>query len=104
MASWTAFRRRLAFRITFPLPEVEEREKLWRAMLPTQAAIAENLDFKALADRYVMSGGYIRNAVLRAAYLAAADGSPITQHHLQRAAVLEYTAMGKIIQSHSSSL
>ena len=97
-----AFRRRLAFRITFPLPEVEERERLWRAMLPAKAAVAPNLDFKALATRYEMSGGYIRNAVLRAAYLAAADGQMITQSHLQRAAVLEYTAMCKIIQHHSS--
>ena len=97
-----AFRRRLAFRITFPLPEVEERERLWRTMLTASASVAPGLDFKSLALRYEMSGGYIRNAVLRAAYLAAADGGTITQRHLQRAAVLEYTAMGKIIQHHST--
>ncbi|HEY5948908.1 MAG TPA: ATP-binding protein [Kofleriaceae bacterium] len=99
-----AFRRRLAFRINFPLPELEERERLWRAMLPTQAAVAASLDFGALARRFEMSGGYIRNAVVRAAYLAAADGGIITQHHLQRAATLEYTAMGKIIQHGTSTL
>ncbi|MBL9019214.1 MAG: AAA family ATPase [Myxococcales bacterium] len=99
-----AFQRRLAFRIAFQLPELEERERLWRAMLPTNAAIGGPLDFRALAERFVMSGGYIRNAALRAAYLAAADNSPITQRHLQRAATLEYTAMGKIIQHGGSSL
>jgi hypothetical protein len=93
-----AFRRRLAFRISFPLPELPERERLWRAMLPAEAKTALAIDFKALAHRFEMSGGYIRNAVLRAAYLAAEQGSPITQHHLQRAATLEYAAMGKIIQ------
>ena len=98
-----AFRRRLAFRISFPLPEVDERERLWHAMLPAQAKVAANLDFRSLAQRYEMSGGYIRNAVLRAAYLAAADNSVITQNHLQRAATLEYTAMGKIVH-HGSSL
>jgi SpoVK/Ycf46/Vps4 family AAA+-type ATPase len=92
-----AFRRRLAFRIAFPLPEVDERERLWRAMLPANAAVGGPLDFRDLAQRFVMSGGYIRNAALRAAYLAAADKTPITQRHLQRAATLEYTAMGKII-------
>ena len=96
-----AFRRRLAFRITFPLPELEERERLWRAMIPTEAAVTPDINFSLLADRFEMSGGYIRNAVVRAAYLAASDASPIGMRHLQRAAMLEYTAMGKII--HASS-
>lgn len=99
-----AFRRRLAFRVAFPLPEIDEREKLWRVMLPAEAETAAKLDFHALAERFEMSGGYIRNAVLRAAYLAAADGSAITQRHLQRAATLEYTATGKIIQHRPSRL
>jgi SpoVK/Ycf46/Vps4 family AAA+-type ATPase len=99
-----AFRRRLAFRISFPVPEVDERERLWRAMLPASATTTGRLDFRSLAERYEMSGGYIRNSVLRAAYLAAADGAGITQQHLQRAATLEYTAMGKIVQHTPSSL
>jgi SpoVK/Ycf46/Vps4 family AAA+-type ATPase len=98
-----AFRRRLAFRINFPVPERDERARLWRAMLPPQAAIAADIKFDALASRYEMTGGYIRNAVVRAAYLAAADGQPIAMKHLQRAAALEYTAMGKIIH-HDSTL
>ncbi|MEO8700915.1 MAG: ATP-binding protein [Kofleriaceae bacterium] len=94
-----AFRRRLAFRIRFPLPEVEERVKLWRAMLPAEAAVVAGLDFNQLAQRFEMSGGYIRNAVLRAAYLAAADDLPIGMAHLQRAATAEYAAMGMIVYS-----
>ena len=43
-----------------------------------------------------MSGGYIRNAVLRAAFLAADEGSDITHAHLEYAAQLEYEAMGKV--------
>ena len=43
-----------------------------------------------------MSGGYIRNAVLRAAFLAADDDAPISADHLARAADLEYEAMGRI--------
>ena len=42
------------------------------------------------------SGGYIRNAVLRAAFLAADDELPIATTHLERAARLEYEAMGKL--------
>ena len=49
-----------------------------------------------------MSGGYIRNAVLRAAYLAAAENARLSMRHLQRGALLEYTAMGKVIHTASS--
>lgn len=73
-------------------------------MIPTSATTTGYLNFRSLAERYEMSGGYIRNSVLRAAYLAAADGVAITQQHLQRAAMLEYTAMGKIVQHTQSSL
>ncbi|MCW5804403.1 MAG: ATP-binding protein, partial [Deltaproteobacteria bacterium] len=92
-----AFKRRLAFRIKFPVPEVDERMQLWRAMLPAEAAVAFDIDFRALAERFEMTGGYIRNAVLRAAYLAAGEGVSIRMHHLARAAAQEYQAMGKII-------
>jgi hypothetical protein len=44
-----------------------------------------------------MSGGYIRNAVLRAAFLAASEGRPIGNEHLWRAAHAEYEAMGKVV-------
>jgi SpoVK/Ycf46/Vps4 family AAA+-type ATPase len=94
-----AFRRRLSVRIDFPMPDSDERQQLWRSLLPDEAK-APDLDdeaFEKLADRYVMSGGYIRNAVLRAAFLAAEDGGAITTRHLQRAAALEYAAMGKVM-------
>jgi ATP-dependent 26S proteasome regulatory subunit len=91
-----AFRRRISFRVDFPMPEIEDRERLWRTMLPQQAEVAPNIDFLGLATKFEFSGGYIRNAVLRAAFFAADDGGPITQAHLQRAALLEYASMGKI--------
>jgi hypothetical protein len=93
-----AFRRRLSLWIRFPLPEVEERERLWRAVVPESAA-SPDLDFRRLAERFVMSGGYIRNAVVRAAFLAADQGSAIQMHHLLRAGSAEYRAMGKVIST-----
>ncbi len=94
-----AFRRRISFRVDFPFPEIEDRERLWKSMLPRQAEVADGIDYRVLATKYEFSGGYIRNAVLRAAFLAADDSSPITQQHLQRAANLEYAAMGKVVSS-----
>ncbi len=93
-----AFKRRLAAEVRFYPPEREERERLWRTMLPGRAPAAANLDFGALADNYKeMCGGHIRNAVLRAAFLAAAEKGSITQEHLNRAARTEYRAMGKVL-------
>jgi SpoVK/Ycf46/Vps4 family AAA+-type ATPase len=91
-----AFQRRLAVHVRFPMPEADERGHLWRALLPAQAPVANDLGIDALARTFVMSGGHIRNAVLRAAFLAADEGSAICGAHLVRAARLEYEALGKV--------
>lgn len=78
------------------MPDVEEREHLWKVMLP-DAAPVENVDFARLAENYVMSGGYIRNAALRAAFMAADERTSIQQLHLERAARLEYEGLGKLV-------
>jgi len=45
-----------------------------------------------------MSGGHIRNAMLRAAYLAADDGTPLTMSALRRAADSEYRELGRLVR------
>ncbi len=91
-----AFLRRLSTHIRVPMPDDEQREKLWHAMLPAKAEVRGRLDFTDLARDFVMSGGYIKNAVVRAAYLAAADEGAIELAHFERAARAEYEAMGKV--------
>jgi SpoVK/Ycf46/Vps4 family AAA+-type ATPase len=92
-----AFRRRLRFRIEFPTPDAGEREQLWRSMIPTTAPLAGDVDFGALADRFQMTGGYIKNAAMRAAYLAAtSEHKVISQGLLIKAAALEWEEMGKL--------
>nr|MBA3538090.1 hypothetical protein [Deltaproteobacteria bacterium] len=91
-----AFQRRLALHIRVPMPERDQREQLWRTMMPEQAARAPDLDVSELAGEFVMSGGYIKNAVLRAAYYAADQGTAIGNAHLWRAAHAEYESMGKV--------
>jgi SpoVK/Ycf46/Vps4 family AAA+-type ATPase len=91
-----AFMRRLAFHIRVPMPDEKHRALIWRTIIPERAERADDLDFDALADEFVMSGGYIKNAALRAAFLAADEGQPITNAHLCRAAHAEYEAMGKV--------
>ena len=79
-----------------PMPEREQRELLWQAMFPQSADRADDLDLGVLAEGFIMSGGYIKNSVLRAAYFAADEGVSISQRHLLRAARSEYEAIGKI--------
>lgn len=91
-----AFMRRLAFHIRVPMPDEHERELLWRTMLPAKAELDVKLDFGRLASEFAMTGGYIKNAVLRAAFLSADAGTVITEAHLLRGARAEYEAMGKL--------
>jgi len=72
-----AFERRIRTHVLFEMPGVDEREQIWRVQLhPTRTPLADDVDFRALAERYEASGGAIRNAVLKAALAAAAEPGP----------------------------
>jgi SpoVK/Ycf46/Vps4 family AAA+-type ATPase len=84
-----AFERRIRTHVLFEMPGEAEREKIWRVQLhPSRTPVAPDVDFQALATRYEVSGGDIRNAVLKAALAAAAEPIPdsskrIHQHHFE---------------------
>lgn len=92
----TAFKRRLSLRLAFPFPDEEMRVRLWSAHIPPELPTTGDFDFEDLANRFPMSGGYIRNSTIRAAFLAAQEGQPLSQEHLLRAIHLEYREMGKL--------
>jgi SpoVK/Ycf46/Vps4 family AAA+-type ATPase len=72
-----AFERRIRTHVLFEMPGVEEREQIWRVQLhPVRTPLAADVDFAALARLYDVSGGDIRNAVLKAALAAAAEPGP----------------------------
>ncbi len=96
-----AFKRRMSFRLSFPFPDEETRVELWRAHLPPSLPLDGELALDKLAHKYQLSGGYIRNACLRAAFLAAQDAGRVTQHHLERAVALEFAELGKLSSSGS---
>lgn len=69
-----AFERRIRTHILFEMPGVGEREEIWRVQLhPRKTPQAPDVDFRALAEAYPASGGDIKNAVLKAAQMAAAE-------------------------------
>jgi hypothetical protein len=94
-----AFKRRLTYRVTFPFPDEEMREQLWRSLIPPEVPVQGKLDFAGLSQRFRLSGGYIRNAALRAAFLAAEEGSSLTHEHLERAIRMEFREIGKLAES-----
>ena len=83
-----AFLRRLRFLVEFPLPDAAARRRLWQKAFPREAE-RRDVDVEALS-RLEVPGGNIRNIAVNAAFLAAAEGSPITHAHVMHAARREY--------------
>ncbi|HMU39107.1 MAG TPA: AAA family ATPase [Pseudomonadota bacterium] len=92
-----ALQRRLTLHLHMEIPEPPERERLWKSMLPQNAPWSKDISWKNLAKDYEISGGYIKNAVLRAAFLAAEANTPINMLLLRRSASLEMEDMGRLI-------
>jgi len=93
----SAFKRRLTFRIRFEKPDAEARGSLWEKMFPPTAALGDDVDFSELGRRFEVSGGNIRNAAIRAAFLAANEEHVIDQDTLIRATLREAREMGVLI-------
>jgi hypothetical protein len=75
------------------------REQLWKSLIPPQAPVHGKIDFAGLSRRFRISGGYIRNAALRAAFLAAEEGTGLTHNHLERAIRMEFREIGKLAET-----
>jgi SpoVK/Ycf46/Vps4 family AAA+-type ATPase len=80
-----AFERRIRTHILFDMPNVEERERIWRVQLHARKTpLAEDVDFAALAAAYPRSGGDIKNAVLKAAQIATVEPGPDTDKRIHQ--------------------
>lgn len=86
-----AFERRIRAHVLFEMPGVAERTHIWRLQLhPRKTPLAADVNFQDLAERYAVSGGDIKNAVIKAAALAASEEGPdlgkrISQRHFEAA-------------------
>jgi hypothetical protein len=90
-----AFLRRIAYVVRFPFPEAEERLRIWAGVWPEQTPLAEDVEWRSLAEDLEFSGAEIKNVALAAAFLAAGDGSPVTAAHVRHAVRREYEKTGK---------
>ncbi|MBC8400697.1 MAG: ATP-binding protein [Candidatus Marinimicrobia bacterium] len=67
----TAFSRRFHLKLEFPLPDINERQALWKLHLPTTIPGASTIDINSLATDYNITGGQIQIIVKNAATEAA---------------------------------
>lgn len=101
-----AFERRIRTHILFRIPNVAERERIWQVQVhPQKTPLAPDVDFRELAQRFEVAGGDIRNAVLKAAQMAAAEQGAdedkvIHQRHL--VAAMEQTLKHKEVMQQNA--
>jgi SpoVK/Ycf46/Vps4 family AAA+-type ATPase len=90
-----AFKRRFTYDVFFSFPSPDMRAELWRRTLPERARAAA-IDFDALAERYQLSGGFIKVACERAAYVAGASNTEIDEDLLRLTIERMYRERGKL--------
>ena len=73
-----AFKRRMTFLINMRWPEEKERLQLWQKIFPSEAPLAEDVDFAYYAKIADMPGSSIKAVALAAAYRAAGENRSIS--------------------------
>lgn len=93
-----AFFRRMKYIVEFQFPDVDTREMLWRTTIPKGTPLGEDVDIHFLAERFEFVGGNIKNCILNAAFLAAADGDgkEVCMKHYLQAIRYEFVKVGKV--------
>ena len=84
-----ALARRIGWTVFFAKPEARQRARIWQGLLPPTVPTAGPLDLAGLGLRYTLTGGEIKNAVLKAALRAAMAGQWLDQAQLEAAAMEE---------------
>jgi SpoVK/Ycf46/Vps4 family AAA+-type ATPase len=91
----TAFERRLLLKLRFDPHTPEIRAKIWQSFLKDCPQLSPDVNFEELG-RYPISGGKIKNAVIKAVMRCAKAEKPITMTDLiQSAAEEAKTDLGK---------
>ncbi len=91
-----AFTRRLDAVIDFPVPDEQDRLRLWERHLPPGVPRADDIDLAFLARRFRVSGGNVRNICLAGAYLAAAEARSLRMADLIAGTAREYQKLGRL--------
>ena len=94
-----AFFRRMKYIVEFQFPDVDTREMLWRTTIPKSTPLGDDVDIRFLAEKFEFVGGNIKNCILNAAFLAAADetaNGKVCMRHYLNAIKYEFVKVGKV--------
>src|SRR3989338_5410609 len=67
-----AFERRINLHINFKMPNIDEREQIWK-LLSKALPLNKDVNFNDIAKEFEFSGGHIKNSVINAARLAISN-------------------------------
>lgn len=90
-----AFARRFQAMIHFPLPGPAEREQLWQKAFAEAVPLADDVDFRALAEQHKVAGGAIINVLRYCVLRHLQRQQPITQADVQTGLRRELAKEGK---------
>jgi hypothetical protein len=88
-----AFLRRLRYVVDIPFPDARNRRAIWEKAFPAETAV-HGIDYDMLA-RMEIAGGNIIVIAINAAFLAAADATPVGMAHIARAARAEFRKLDR---------
>ena len=94
-----AFFRRMKYIVEFQFPDVDTREMLWKTTIPKSTPLGDDVDIRFLAEKFEFVGGNIKNCILNAAFLAAADETAhgkVCMRHYLNAIKYEFVKVGKV--------
>lgn len=90
-----AFKRRFSYDVYYSFPTPELRCELWKRTLP-QRQRAAKIDFEGLAEKYELTGGFIKVACERASYVAGSTGGELNDELLCDTVERMYRERGKL--------
>ncbi len=95
-----AFLRRFNACIFFPLPQPEERIKLWKKAFPAQVAFSPEVNFNQIAQKYEVTGANIMNIVHFVCLQAMQSNThQISLDSIEEGILKEFTKVGKQMPS-----
>jgi len=71
--------------ITFPKPDLKARQRLWQQSFPTEANLADDINWRALAQKACLTGREIKTIAQNATLLAFSSNQKISQNCLMQA-------------------
>lgn len=94
-----AFMRRIQVRVDFTSPDRELRMKIWENLLIRNggAPLSGDIDIPFLSEVFELTGAGIKNVVMTAAFLSAAEGVAIGMRNVIRALMMEHAKNDKIL-------